>query len=129
MHELYTDEFITMAYDLRNDWLYADWAAEQTEESVRSRCEHMLALVQRHRVRRVLNDNRRVQTMWSDAAEWGGKVWFPAMADAGVEYFAWIYSPHLFSRLSTDLTLRHTQRPVVLPFEDFETAQGWLRAM
>jgi hypothetical protein len=129
MHELYTDSHLTISFDVSNDWLYVDWEAEQTEESVRAGCLVMLELVKQHLVQRVLNDNRKVQSMWSDVAEWGGTVWFPAMADAGVEYFAWIYSPHLYSRLSTDLTLQYTQRPVVLPFEDHDTAARWLRAI
>jgi hypothetical protein len=129
MHELYANEYLAISYDLANDWLYVDWHAEQTEASVQANCLVMLELVKQHRVRRVLNDNRRVRTMWSDAAEWGGQVWFPAMADAGVEYFAWIYSPHLYSRLSTDLTLQFATRPVVLTFDDEDTAQRWLRAM
>jgi hypothetical protein len=95
-----------------------DWEAEQTEASVRAGCLVMLDLVKQHFVQRVLNDNRKVQTMWSDVAEWGGTVWFPAMAEAGVEYFAWIYSPH-----------QYTQRPMVLPFEDHDTAERWLRAI
>ncbi|GAA4389008.1 hypothetical protein GCM10027048_32330 [Hymenobacter coalescens] len=126
---LHSNQFVSISYDLANDWLYVDWKAEQTEQPVRDNCLVLLELVKRHLVRRVLNDNRQVQTMWAAAAEWGGTVWFPALADAGVDYFAWIYSPHLYSRLSTDQTLAYTQRPVVLTFEEYETAQRWLQAM
>jgi hypothetical protein len=57
------------------------------------------------------------------------EIWFTAIADAGVEYFAWLYSPHLYSRLSTNLTLVYVTRPVVLAFEEYDTAQRWLHAM
>ncbi|WP_229755103.1 hypothetical protein [Hymenobacter cavernae] len=81
------------------------------------------------RCHKVLNDNSLVTSMWSDAAEWGGRTWFPAMMEAGLEYFAWVYSPNIFSRLSTDLTIQHTTRPVVLTFDNIDTAKAWLKQM
>ncbi|WP_149867074.1 hypothetical protein [Solirubrum puertoriconensis] len=65
----------------------------------------------------------------ADAAAWGGQVWFPAMAEGGLEYFAWVYSPNIYSRLSTDLMMSHAQRPLVLAFDDADTATAWLRQM
>lgn len=52
------------------------------------------------------------------------------MVDGGLEYFAWIYSPNAYSRLSTDLTLANTsvQRPVVGTFDDIDLASAWLRS-
>lgn len=68
--------------------------------------------------------------MWSEAAEWGGKEWFPAMAAGGLQYFAWVYSTNLYSRLSTDLTLQFTAgNPVVATFDDIATTQAWLAQM
>ncbi|RPD49708.1 hypothetical protein DNI29_02595 [Hymenobacter sediminis] len=126
---LHQDEHISIYFDYANDWLYADWTGDQTGESVKASALRMLELMRQEQCRKVLNDNRRVTSMWLDASEWGGKEWFPAMAAAGLQYFAWIYSPNVYSRLSTDLTLQHTTRPVVLPFDNPETAEAWLRQM
>ncbi|GAB2963776.1 hypothetical protein GCM10027048_36170 [Hymenobacter coalescens] len=126
---LYQDAVISIAYDYANDWLYTDWQADQNLFTVQAGALKMLELLRHERCRKVLNDNRRVQTIWSDASEWGGKVWFPLMAEAGLEYFAWVYSPNVYSRLSTDLTLQHTQKPVVMTFDNLDTASDWLRQM
>lgn len=76
----------------------------------------------------MLNDNTRVTIMWSDTAERGGKEWFPAMAAAGLQYFAWVYSSNIYSRLSTDLTPQFTGGgPVVAAFDEMATAQAWLK--
>ncbi|MCC3156728.1 hypothetical protein LJ737_05730 [Hymenobacter sp. 15J16-1T3B] len=124
---LHQDAVIHIAYDTANDWLLAEWQAEQDSFSVQAGALKMLDLLRQEGARKVLNDNRRVQTIWADAAEWGGKVWFPLMAEAGLEYFAWVYSPNVYSRLSTDLTLQHTSKPVVLTFDSLDTASAWLR--
>lgn len=53
----------------------------------------------------VLNDNTKVMGNWSEAADWGTEYWFPAMAEAGLQQFAWIYSASIFSRLAANKSL------------------------
>jgi hypothetical protein len=122
---------ITIAYDHLDDWLYADWHGEQNLESVQHGALEMLRLLAQQRTHKVLNDNTRVTSMWSEAAEWGGRIWFPQMVTAGLQFFAWIYSPNHYSRLSTDLTLAHTPTtgPIVATFKDLDMAKAWLRQM
>ena len=121
---------ITISYDQLNEWLLADWHGNQDLASVQQGGQELLRLTQLQRCHKVLNDNTHVTGMWSDAAEWAGKVWFPAMTAAGLQYFAWVYSPNLYSRLSTDLTLQFTVgNPVVATFDDIATAKAWLAQM
>ncbi|UOE35666.1 hypothetical protein MTP16_08450 [Hymenobacter monticola] len=121
---------ISISYDHLEEWLFADWNGDQDLASVQHGATEMLRLMSQQRCHKVLNDNTRVTSMWSEAAEWGGKVWFPAMAAAGLQHFAWVYSPNVYSRLSTDLTLQFTGAyPVVSTFDDLETAKVWLRQM
>lgn len=130
LRPLHQDESISIYYDYANEWLYVDWQDNQDLHSVQAGAMKMLELLKEERCRKVLNDNRRVQTIWADAAEWGGKVWFPLMAEGGCEYFAWIYSSNIYSRLSTDLTLQNTQAGIIiLTFDNFDTASSWLRQM
>lgn len=121
--------YISIFYDYSHDWLYANWHGEQNLETVQTGCGFMLQHLQAERCRKVLNDNREVTSLWADAAEWGGREWFPAMTAGGLEYFAWVYSPNVYSRLSTDLTLQHTTRPIIVTFDDIDTAKAWLRQM
>ena len=118
---------IAISYDHLNDWLCADWQGEQNLRSVQQGGHDMLRLLSQQRCHKVLNDNRNVTGMWSEAAEWAGKDWFPAMVAAGLRYFAWVYSPNVYSRLSTDLTLQFTRGNVVVAtFDDVATARAWL---
>ena len=127
---LLEEPHITIGYDHLNEWLVAEWHGDQDLASVQHGALEMMRLMQLQRCHKVLNDNTNVTNMWSEAAEWGGKVWFPAMSAAGLQYFAWVYSPNLYSRLSTDLTLQFTEgNPVVATFDDPETAKAWLTQM
>ncbi len=127
---LLDEPHIIIAYDHLNEWLYADWRGDQNLTTVQHGALEMLRLMQQQRCHKVLNDNTNVTSMWSEAAEWGGKVWFPAITAAGLQYFAWVYSPNLYSRLSTDLTLQFTVgNPVVATFDDIDTAKAWLAQM
>jgi hypothetical protein len=127
---LLEEPHITVSYDHLNEWLYADWQGPQDLASVQHGALEMLRLLKLQRCHKVLNDNTRVTTMWSEAAEWGGKEWFPAMTAAGLTSFAWVYSPNVYSRLSIDLTLQFALGdPVVGTFDDLETAKAWLTQM
>ena len=127
---LFEEPYVTIAYDHANEWLYANWLGDQDLTSVQAGAREMLRLLPLHRCHKVLNNNTLVTSMWSEAAEWGGKEWFPAMATAGLQYFAWVYSANLYSRLSTDLTLQFTVgNPIVATFDDVETATAWLKKL
>lgn len=124
---LLQESHITIAYDHTNDWVYADWHGDQDLATVQQGALDILRFLKLQRCHKVLNDNTRVTSMWSEAAEWGGKEWFPAMTAAGLKYFAWVYSPNIYSRLSTDLTLQFAANDaVVATFDDLETAKAWL---
>ena len=130
LQTLLEEAHITIAYDHLNDWILADWHGDQDLASVQHGALAIMRFMQLQRCHKVLNDNTQVTSMWSEAAEWGGKEWFPTMAAAGLQYFAWVYSPNLYSRLSTDLTLQYTAgSPVVATFDDIETAKAWLVQM
>ncbi|AYA38053.1 hypothetical protein D3Y59_14000 [Hymenobacter oligotrophus] len=121
---------IEIQFDPLNDWLYVNWLGNQTEESVRAGATKILEYVQQERTRKVLNDNSYVTGMWGGAAEWIGQELMPALSAAGLEYAAWVYSPDIYSRLSTDSSLQHvTGGVIVLPFDDVATAGSWLRQM
>jgi hypothetical protein len=128
LQTLLKDSHIVISYDHSDGWLVADWRGDQNLASVQRGGAELLRLLKQHQCQKVLNDNTNVTNMWSEAAEWAGKDWFPAMTTAGLQYFAWVYSPNTYSRLSTDLTLQFTgNAPVVATFDDVATAAAWLR--
>ena len=127
LQTLFEAPHITIAYDHLNEWMYADWRGDQNLTTVQGGAMELLHQMTSQRCHKVLNDNTLVTSMWSEAAEWGGREWFPAMAAAGLQYFAWVYSPNLYSRLSTDLTLQFTgDGPIVATFDNIDTAKAWL---
>lgn len=130
LQTLLEEPHITISYDHLHEWLVADWHGDQDLASVQGGALEMLRLMQLQHCHKVLNDNTNVTSMWSEAAEWGGTEWFPAMAAAGLEFFAWVYSPNVYSRLSTDLTLQFAvSSAVVATFDDLDTAKAWLKQM
>ena len=110
-------------------WLYADWRGPQNMATVQGGCGELLRLLQGRGYGKVLNDNTRVTTMWSEAAEWAGRDWFPAMEAGGLRHFAWIYPADVFASLSIDLTLQFASGGVVIAtFGNRAQAEEWLQA-
>ena len=127
MKLLTDDPHLSLYFDEERQWLYANWKGDQNYETVQDGGLKILQQVAHTRTRKILNDNREVSSAWSDAANEGGQVWFPALAAAGVEYFAWVYSKHAFSRLSADIALGYVQEgPEIAVFDNIEDAESWL---
>jgi len=109
------------------NWMQVNWRGYVSHHDVMAGCMEMLRLVKEHQIVDILNDNTHVEGMWSGAAKWGGEFWFPALREAGLQRFAWIYSPSVLSRLSTDKTLKNTENPhYIKTFDDIEMAKDWL---
>jgi hypothetical protein len=60
------------------------------------------------------------------AAEWGSTNWFPRVYAAGVEKFAWIVSPNIFSQMSTEATQVKNKNDKTRTFDDIVEATNWL---
>lgn len=127
---LILEPHITIHYNAVDDILYADWTGEQTNETVRDGCEKVLHYMKQFRCQKILNDNTNVTSIWSEAADWVATDWFPRMGAAGCKFFAWIYSPNIYSKLSTDEALKYgTGSVITITFKNKETAQAWLKVM
>ena len=118
-----------MRYQPVGNYMDVDWKGFQNYESVVKGCTIMLDLMQKNNCHKVLNDNSRVKGNWSEASDWGAEVWFPAMAAAGLEKFAWIYSPSAFSRIAANVSLPSAYDAVQVAFFDEKTtAFEWLHS-
>ena len=130
IHEvLFSESFIEISYNPENKWIYADWKGFQTTRMVKAGCELMLDGLKKHGCYKVLNDNTKVEGIWSGASEWVAIDWFPRMRAAGMQWFGWIYSPSVFSQLSTDKTLNYTNEGFVKTFYSLDTAESWLQSL
>jgi hypothetical protein len=125
---LFKDSTIQISYDATEKWIYANWTGFQTVKSVKEGCERILQTLIDESCYQVLNDNTHVEGIWSGAAAWVGSDWFPRMTQAGLLRFAWVYSPSVFSQLSTDKALNHTKEGSVRTFYNMEEAKNWLRS-
>jgi len=123
----YKGNFIDMQYVPQKQWMYVNWIGYQNFESVKKGCLIMLDLLKKNNCTKVLNDNTHVMGNWSEAADWGGEYWFPAMQEAGLKHFAWIYSHSTFSRMSAHKSIDITMGKVTAQFfTDIDEARNWL---
>lgn len=124
---LYRDKHLAIEYNSSGDWLYVNWRGYQNYDSVVAGCEKIMNIMKSQACYKILNDNSQVEGQWSAASKWGGDVWFPAMREAGLKWFAWVYSKSILSRLSTDKMVRHTLNPDFIEiFDDKDLAEAWL---
>jgi PAS domain S-box-containing protein len=123
----YKGNFIHMHYRPDGQYMDVEWTGYQNYDSVVKGCTIMLELMQKNNCSKVLNDNTLVKGNWSEASDWGAEVWFPAMAEAGLKKFAWIYSPSTFSRIAANVSLPSEYDAVqVAFFGGQQGARDWI---
>lgn len=124
---LFYEDYISIEYNDQYDWIYSDWKGYQTENSIMAGCEKLLEACQTFNCSKLLNDNTNVVGIWTPASAWVGNNWIPRVMNAGVKYFAWVYSSSAMSRVSTDESIKNASEPQFIHvFEDIEAAKKWL---
>ncbi|WP_406826154.1 MASE3 domain-containing protein [Pedobacter sp. KACC 23697] len=124
----YSNEYLTINCNDQQKWMEANWTGHQNFRSVQNGGLQMIALLKSSGLKKVLNDNREVLGNWSEASDWAGKVWFPMMIEAGLQDFAWIFSPSIFSQLAAQKSFDVSDgKANVRFFYDMEEAKRWLQ--
>ncbi|MCC9135296.1 hypothetical protein ACFSKU_11810 [Pontibacter silvestris] len=127
---LFRDSYILIELNHAEGWIYVNWRGYVNYDTVTSGCEKVLECMQASQCYKILNDNSNVEGPWSAASKFVGSDWIPRMRSAGMECFAWVYSPSTFSRLSMDKALKNTPEihiEYIRTFGDVEHAMDWLR--
>jgi PAS domain S-box-containing protein len=123
----YHDSSITLSYNRVHSRIDADWTGFQNLESIQQSCHHMLNMMVKNNVYKVLNNNIHVLGNWSEAIDWVAQEWFPAMQKAGLRYFAWVNSPSVFSQLSARKSVNTLSDKMTISFfTDVITAEAWI---
>ncbi|CAA9305710.1 MAG: hypothetical protein AVDCRST_MAG56-6489 [uncultured Cytophagales bacterium] len=117
---------LDIEFDVEQQYVYVNWKGFHSVESVKSGCEKLLQVLTEKHCKRVLNDNRMVSGPWLGAADWVATDWFPRVYATGVEKFAWIVSPNIFSQMSTEVTQSKNKSEVTRTFDDHAKAASWL---
>jgi hypothetical protein len=118
---------LRVQYDDQQQWLYAQWYGELHETVVKEGCALLLEHQRAQQTSKLLNDNSLIKRPWAEGISWGAREWLPAMAKAGLHYLAWVYSPHLLSRMVFDQSQLDVVFPMAAAFDDVAQAVEWLQ--
>lgn len=123
----YKSNFLDISYDQKHEMLEANWTGFQNLETVKEGCKIMLTMLSKNSCSLVLNNNSEVAGNWSEAVDWVNQTWFPAMKQAGLKKFAWIFSPSTFARMSAMKTLDgEGNNTITRFFTELNEAKYWL---
>lgn len=103
------------------------WKGYATSAQLRFIHEHMLCMVKKHGVRKILGDDTALPTIHMEDRVWINEEWMPRAVAAGVRagaskrpqsYFGKLSIEHVLSGAPENLTIR--------AFDEFDDARHWL---
>ncbi len=127
--DFYQDSAITISYNNKYERLDTDWKGFQNMETMQKGCMLILEMLTNNNCYKIVNDNRNVLGTWSEASEWVGEKFFPMMEKSGIKYFAWVFSPSVFSRLSAKKSVDMAVGNIITQFfTDKAKAEEWINS-
>jgi hypothetical protein len=118
---------LRIQYDDQHQWLYAQWYGELSETVAIEGCTLLLEHQRKQGTSKLLSDNVLITRPWPEGINWGAREWLPSMAKVGLRYLAWVYSPHLLSRMVFDQSQLDVVYPISAAFDDVAQAVEWLQ--
>lgn len=122
-HQLmYSAANLAIEYDLVDDFMRARWAREQTVETIQAGYAQILVELKAVYCHRLLDDQRLINGLWAELADWVALDWYPRAQQAGLSSHAVIYATEFFERRSIELALARVAGGLIAGFETEEEA-------
>jgi len=112
---------------LNSGILYINWKGPQDLGSIRQEGARLLDIQREAGFTRAVNSNITVTGSWDEALHYVTAEWFPAMAEYGLRYFAWILPVDAAAMASVKQV--SSTRVSIGTFADLNTACTWLYGM
>ena len=120
--------FLTIEFDVANQWIYNNWTGVLPTEKVIQGCQATIEFLRENRCAHMLNDNRQVIGSWNSANDWIAANWMPQVLKLGLKRFAHIVSPGIFGQASAEeMVTRVGNQLEIRLFKDVDLAKEWLR--
>jgi len=123
---VHKSDFLTIEYNAVDDFLHVIWTIGQSSDTIREGYEHVLSHIRSEFCRKVLDDQRHIQGIWVDIADWVVSDWYPRAQQAGLASHVVIYPEDFFGKRSTEEALRRIPGGGIVGFEDALAAERYL---
>jgi hypothetical protein len=110
---------------LQDEIMICQWKGQQTTEGIMNAGNIILSLVAERRIPKVLIDNSQLIGSWHEVTDWTARIWFPAMANAGIKSFAWILADDIFAASSARRAMPSGLH-IIRIFGNYNEAHRWL---
>ena len=123
---VHSSEYLEIRVSVEDGMLFSKWQGWLDTTKGHTGCLKILECVKEYKLTKILNDNSKVTGHSGDTA-WMARVWMPGLLEAGVQYFAWVYSYEFFTQLEIDNTVDRSTGIAIRTFLLPEDARQWLQ--
>lgn len=119
--------FIEISTDDDNNWIYANWMGQLSEDDLKAGAMAVLELIEKTGYKRLLNNNKELIGHWNESNQWIATVWIPKAMALGFRQFAHVLSDYSYGQLSAEqMKLNVGSSFEMQLFKNMNTAKEWL---
>ena len=127
---LFSNTHISIFHNKDHNWLYCRWEGKRSLVGFEDGSARILHFLKETGVHKMILDSSTYQGETLDEIIAGGTEFARQLADAGLEYMAWIYGDNSLARSTADEILaREKTEVVVLNFDNVRLAEIWLKSL
>jgi hypothetical protein len=127
LHLLQDTSIVSVYYDSKNDWLFADWHGNLNLAQVKAGCFTLAQCFLERPCPHFLNNNSDVTSLSADVAPWLAQQFLPYIGLGGVQFVAWVSAPSLLIKTVTSEAVRQLASPMLAVFDQIDEAYTWLQ--
>lgn len=123
--------YYTGFMNTQEGWYEGEWNGYVNSDEVIEAVKKVMASFDQTTITKSLNDSSKGEGSWDEANEWLSQNWIPVAIAGGLQRFAFVVSPDIFSAMSSDELI--TKVPgtgfEMRTFQTKAEAQNWLRSV
>ena len=123
------NEVSNAMYDLRTNAAIGTFIGFLSPDEFKTIANQLLDILEKKKVKKQLNDIKRMKVLKPEVQEWLNTVWFPKAQKVGLKYFAFVVPDDIFGKMSMDGANRNAKDTFGIEIQYFNTidnAKNWL---
>lgn len=116
-------------YDIPTNAAIGTFIGFLTPDEFKTIANQLLDILEKKRIKKQLNDIKRMKVLKPEVQEWLNTVWFPKAKQVGLKYFAFVVPDDIFGKMSMDGANRNATNTFGIEIQYFnsrESAKSWL---
>lgn len=123
------NETSSVIYDIETNAVFGTFIGFLSPDEFKTIGNQQLDIIETKRLKKALNDVKRMKVLKPEVQEWVNNIWFPRAQKLGLKYFAFVVPDDIFGKISMEGANKNAVNSFGIEiqyFNNLDIAKNWL---